>query len=294
MVGFGGRSDDTAGWSTRSSPSSPAAGGRPPAGRPDRRRRRSAARPTFDEAHHAHPGPAGRDGHPDGRARRPSRSPGRHAGRPPTRTRTRASASSASAPPYHVQRVGRARRASRTASPSSARSRRQSVTGLGQDLQPRRASRNYADAAHRRAATPTRTQRPARRRSAPCKVGAAGRPRPASATCFCCSPSINIFVGLFNLIPLLPFDGGHVAIATYEAIRSRNGPAATAPTSRKMMPVSYAVLALVRGRVLDIGNLYLDVVRLLDRPACSSAARPARSTSARWPSAATRRSPCSR
>src|SRR5262245_3422047 len=34
---------------------------------------------------------------------------------------------------------------------------------------------------------------------------------------------INISIGLFNLIPLLPFDGGHVAIATYEAIRSRKG-----------------------------------------------------------------------
>ena len=28
--------------------------------------------------------------------------------------------------------------------------------------------------------------------------------------------SINVFVGIFNLVPLLPFDGGHIAIATYE------------------------------------------------------------------------------
>ncbi len=34
---------------------------------------------------------------------------------------------------------------------------------------------------------------------------------------------INISLGLFNLFPLLPFDGGHVVIATYEAIRSRKG-----------------------------------------------------------------------
>ena len=27
---------------------------------------------------------------------------------------------------------------------------------------------------------------------------------------------INMFVGIFNLVPLLPFDGGHAAIATYE------------------------------------------------------------------------------
>ena len=35
--------------------------------------------------------------------------------------------------------------------------------------------------------------------------------------------SINIVIGIFNLIPLLPLDGGHVAIATYERIRSRKG-----------------------------------------------------------------------
>ncbi|MGI9601297.1 MAG: site-2 protease family protein, partial [Acidimicrobiales bacterium] len=31
---------------------------------------------------------------------------------------------------------------------------------------------------------------------------------------------INISIGIVNLIPLLPFDGGHVVIATYEKIRS--------------------------------------------------------------------------
>ena len=32
---------------------------------------------------------------------------------------------------------------------------------------------------------------------------------------------INIFLGLLNLLPLLPFDGGHAVIATYEAIREK-------------------------------------------------------------------------
>ncbi len=32
--------------------------------------------------------------------------------------------------------------------------------------------------------------------------------------------AINVFVGIFNMVPLLPLDGGHVAIATYEKIAS--------------------------------------------------------------------------
>jgi membrane-associated protease RseP (regulator of RpoE activity) len=31
--------------------------------------------------------------------------------------------------------------------------------------------------------------------------------------------SLNIFVGIFNLIPILPLDGGHIAVALYEGIR---------------------------------------------------------------------------
>ena len=31
----------------------------------------------------------------------------------------------------------------------------------------------------------------------------------------------QLFLGLFNLLPLLPFDGGHAAIATYERIASK-------------------------------------------------------------------------
>ena len=34
---------------------------------------------------------------------------------------------------------------------------------------------------------------------------------------------INISIGLFNLFPVLPFDGGHVVIATYEQEKQPNG-----------------------------------------------------------------------
>lgn len=66
---------------------------------------------------------------------------------------------------------------------------------------------------------------------------------------------VNIFIGVFNMIPLLPFDGGHVAIATYERLRSRRGHRYTADVS-KMLPVIYAVLLVLI--FVGIGALYLD------------------------------------
>ena len=32
--------------------------------------------------------------------------------------------------------------------------------------------------------------------------------------------SLNIFVGIFNLLPLLPLDGGHMAIAIIDGLRN--------------------------------------------------------------------------
>lgn len=68
--------------------------------------------------------------------------------------------------------------------------------------------------------------------------------------------AINIFIGIFNLVPLLPFDGGHVAIATYEAIRSRHGRRYHADVT-KLLPLTYAVVVVLL--LLFLGNLYLDI-----------------------------------
>ena len=75
--------------------------------------------------------------------------------------------------------------------------------------------------------------------------------------------SINIFVGIFNMIPLPPFDGGHVAVATYERIRSRKGKRYHADIT-KLMPVAYAmVMVLV---FIAVSSLYLDIVRPAANP----------------------------
>ena len=36
----------------------------------------------------------------------------------------------------------------------------------------------------------------------------------------------NLFIGMFNFIPLLPLDGGHIAGALWEAVRRGRRPAA--------------------------------------------------------------------
>ena len=69
---------------------------------------------------------------------------------------------------------------------------------------------------------------------------------------------LNIFVGLINLLPLLPLDGGHAAIATYERIRSRPGRPYHMDVA-KLLPITYAVVLLL-GFVM-ISTVYLDIVR---------------------------------
>lgn len=70
---------------------------------------------------------------------------------------------------------------------------------------------------------------------------------------------INIFIGMFNLIPLLPFDGGHVAIAVYERIQEKrlHRTRYFADVSR-LLPLTYVVV-LALG-MLFISSLYLDII----------------------------------
>jgi membrane-associated protease RseP (regulator of RpoE activity) len=73
--------------------------------------------------------------------------------------------------------------------------------------------------------------------------------------------SINLFIGIFNMFPLLPFDGGHVAVAIYERIRSIRRPTYHADYA-KLIPVSYAVILVL---VFIAGtSLWLDVTKPLE------------------------------
>jgi membrane-associated protease RseP (regulator of RpoE activity) len=64
--------------------------------------------------------------------------------------------------------------------------------------------------------------------------------------------SLNIFVGLFNLLPLLPLDGGHLAVVIYERIRAwfarlRGMPDPGLVDIQKLVPVSMLVFAVLVG-----------------------------------------------
>jgi len=67
---------------------------------------------------------------------------------------------------------------------------------------------------------------------------------------------INVFVGIFNMIPLLPFDGGHAVIATYERLRSWGGRRHFADIT-KLIPLTYAVVGLMVA--VGVMALYLDI-----------------------------------
>ena len=67
---------------------------------------------------------------------------------------------------------------------------------------------------------------------------------------------LNVFVGVFNMFPLLPLDGGHAAVATYERVRERNGQRYHADVA-KLMPFAMAVMTVLV--FLFAAGLYLDI-----------------------------------
>jgi membrane-associated protease RseP (regulator of RpoE activity) len=68
---------------------------------------------------------------------------------------------------------------------------------------------------------------------------------------------VNISIGLLNMIPLLPLDGGHAAIATYERARSVGGRRHMVDVSR-LLPITYAVFMFMM--LLGLSAIYLDIV----------------------------------
>ncbi len=88
------------------------------------------------------------------------------------------------------------------------------------------------------------------------------------ASLFTVLGSVNLFVALFNFIPLLPLDGGHIAGAIYEGIKRRLARLLRRPDpgfvdTAKMLPVAYVVggAIMISGIVLILADI-IDPIRL--------------------------------
>ena len=68
----------------------------------------------------------------------------------------------------------------------------------------------------------------------------------------------TVFVGLMNLLPLPPLDGGHLAVVAWEAVTGRK------VDLRKLIPVAAAVISFFL--LLFVAVLYLDIARPIKIP----------------------------
>ncbi|MFT4299095.1 MAG: site-2 protease family protein [Aeromicrobium sp.] len=75
--------------------------------------------------------------------------------------------------------------------------------------------------------------------------------------------NLNLFLAMFNFVPLLPLDGGHIAGALWEGLRSRwarwRGKPDPGPVDvARMLPVAYVVGAVLI--VMSVVLIYADIV----------------------------------
>jgi membrane-associated protease RseP (regulator of RpoE activity) len=74
---------------------------------------------------------------------------------------------------------------------------------------------------------------------------------------------VNLFVGMFNFVPLLPLDGGHIAGALYEAVRRGLARLLRRPDPghfdvAKLLPVAYVMAGVIL--VMSVVLIYADIV----------------------------------
>lgn len=76
--------------------------------------------------------------------------------------------------------------------------------------------------------------------------------------------ALNIALGLLNMVPMLPLDGGHVLIALYERVRTRRGRPYYHADVAKLLPVAYAFMAVLL--VVVASAVFLDIAHPLANP----------------------------
>jgi membrane-associated protease RseP (regulator of RpoE activity) len=72
--------------------------------------------------------------------------------------------------------------------------------------------------------------------------------------------ALNLFLAIFNLIPLLPFDGGHAVIAAYEGVASRIARRKVVVDYRRMTPIAAGVFIVLL--IISVPALVLDISQI--------------------------------
>ena len=97
------------------------------------------------------------------------------------------------------------------------------------------------------------------------EIAAMDQPLMAKAATFLgLAASLNLFLFLFNLLPVLPLDGGHVAGALYEGIRRwlakvRHRPDPGHVDIARLLPVAYVVAACLVG--MGVIVIWADLIK---------------------------------
>ena len=76
--------------------------------------------------------------------------------------------------------------------------------------------------------------------------------------------AINIVFGILNMLPMIPLDGGHVAVAAYEWIRTKKGQPYYRADITKLFPVAAAFIAFLL--LFVFAGIFLDITHPLQIP----------------------------
>jgi membrane-associated protease RseP (regulator of RpoE activity) len=73
--------------------------------------------------------------------------------------------------------------------------------------------------------------------------------------------AINLVFGILNMLPMIPLDGGHVAIAAYEWVRTKKGGAYYRADITKLFPVAALFIAFLS--IFVLSGVFLDITHPL-------------------------------
>jgi membrane-associated protease RseP (regulator of RpoE activity) len=76
--------------------------------------------------------------------------------------------------------------------------------------------------------------------------------------------AINVVFGLLNMLPMIPLDGGHVAVAVYERARTRRGRPYYRADITKLFPVAFLFIAFLS--IFVLSGIFLDITHPLQIP----------------------------